>query len=1130
VWGWGDRDKSMSRLRRTLSLLSARVRSGQHLGNPYLVGMGALAAGIGIGVAVPTQWFQAKEERSLALLPDKTTRREDSAVYEDVREIAEDIPRPAIIVDATRQEVEARYEFHSCLASGGSATVWRATELGTGRAVAIKVVDKKLLQEAFLNMEVASLRRCAGHPNIMQLLAAYDVCGDAVCPDGEWHLVMELAEGGELFERLLTHGAYTEKVASQLLRQVARGIYHLHSCGIVHRDIKPENVVLMSKDADSPVKLIDFGAAVLLEENEQVIAGGKVGTWTYWAPEQVDEQRAYDQQVDMWSLGILLYIMLSGRHPFERANIPSGQSTDNRQEDMLHNILHARYSFDSAQWSGISGRARQLVRQLMEPDPKKRLSAAELLTHPWVLGEDVPERPLPETVERLRAFKTASAAIHGSLLMAALLYQESVREQVRFEGDRGSGGSGSVWVFGIGGGGSTNRTEMADGKALLRRSTTEGIGMLESRRGSEFNVVRAAYNLFDPDDKGYIISDDLYRVCHQLGFAVSERDVENMLSVLAPTDNGSALRGGLPSRAISYDKFAKMMESSYRRRFRASECIFRQGDAVDGFYIVVSGECSVQVSARQGEAPKEIAQLGPGDFFGETGLLEGRVTRNTDVVCKTPVEVLMIGNQMFLHLTDSPSVGAAGAAIAGRMRERAEARQRSRLTRAIEMMQSAPLQPLRFRKGDILFRQGDPATHFYILKTGQLTSSFVASTGEAADLGVLSPGMHFGYDSVLGEVHDTTVRCLTNAEVLAVPREQLQKAFTQDTYLQSVWQAPAKKSIRLRRELSQALADHSVTGRSSMANGGGLLSDSPLTAPSADRLQAEDFEPMLRRARMCTLANGEVAFEQGSPPCAVYLLREGECHVEHTSQSGHLTTVVGKLSAGDHFGEGALLEGRESRRSTVRCVDPAGCRLGVLGKGAFEAMLRAQPELVSVFESTLARRYRAVIQLAVDRSDCETVSLSRGEVLFSQGEMAEAFFVVDSGAVQMAYRTSDGRQLPVRTHRAGDVFGASGLLAGDGTRRDTAIAIEPTVLKAIPHSRFQTLMRQDSLLAEGLRRATTSSRLDAPPHTAGGSPAGQRAKGTKNGNARLREAPAWSGHALVGKHRLEEGNAARGGQ
>ena len=97
-----------------------------------------------------------------------------------------------------------------------------------------------------------------------------------------------------------------------------------------------------------------------------MVAGGKVGTWTYWAPEQVDEKRAYDQQVDMWSLGVLLYIMLSGRHPFERAHTQHGdQARSGRQEQMLQDILHANYAFDPAQWTGASragdrGRSREI--------------------------------------------------------------------------------------------------------------------------------------------------------------------------------------------------------------------------------------------------------------------------------------------------------------------------------------------------------------------------------------------------------------------------------------------------------------------------------------------------------------------------------------------------------------------------------------------------------------------------------------------------------------------------------------------------------------------------------------------------------------------------------------------------
>jgi serine/threonine protein kinase/ribosomal protein L12E/L44/L45/RPP1/RPP2 len=779
-------------VRRALSQPAARGGIGV---GAMAVGMaGAAAGGIGIGLMLPTNWLQdlsselqlevdkdlreqqlqeqlqqQQQQRAAAAssadAKDEQEQQRENSTYENVKDIAEDIPRPAIIQDATREEVEKLYEFHSCIASGGSAAVWRATEIATGKQVAIKVVDKRLLLAPFLNMEVASLVRCAGHANIVQLHAAYDIGPDDFAPEGEWHLVLELAEGGELFERLVEHGAYTEKVASTLIRQVARAVYYMHSVGICHRDIKPENVVLVSKEADSPVKLIDFGAAVLLEEGEHVIAGGKVrvsspsplllslsasplslslslsasphpppaasrsrrpfpptapacrrglarrsplpaplrphrpdsptptpsplfvcppslfsrrrfarlqvGTWTYWAPEQADAAKAYDQAVDMWSVGVLLYIMLSGRHPFERpaAGRGRGGGADDGTDRIMSNILHARYSFDAAAWNGISGRARQLVTQLLEPDPAKRLTAAQLLAHSWVRGEGVPERPLPDTVERLRAFKTASTAIHGSLLMAALLHQEGVRAQLaRTKASKASwlgAALGKRTESGTGPGGDSSKG------ALLRRTTTEGVGTLQPEE--DFNVVRAAWRLFDPDDKGHISADDLYRVCNQLGYPVSERDVENMLSVLAPSETASGERvsagssaggsgagggaGGVglaasasasapAPRAISYDKFAKMMESSYRRTYKPGEAIFSQGDAVDGFYIVTHGECRVQVSARQGEDPKEITKLGPGDFFGETGLLEGRGTRNSSVICTTPVEVLMIDNAM----------------------------------------------------------------------------------------------------------------------------------------------------------------------------------------------------------------------------------------------------------------------------------------------------------------------------------------------------------------------------------------------------------------------------------------------------------------------------------------------------
>lgn len=524
-----------------------------------------------------------------------------------------------------------------------------------------------------------------------------------------------------------------------------------------------------------------------------------------------------------------------------------------------------------------------------------------------------------------------------------------------------------------------------------------------------------------------------------------------------------------------------------------------------------SVETSAQASARAGQPPTEIAKLGPGDFFGETGLLEGRAVRNSSVLCETPVEVLMIDNAMFQHLTElsdgtsaagsSSPLAPPGASIASRIRARAEARQRTRLNRAIEMMNAAPLQQMKVRRGEILYRQGDPASHFYIVKSGKLQINFVSTNGEEAELDTLMPGDQFGYDAVVGEFHDTTVRCLETCEVLVVPREQLQKAFTQDTYLQSVWQAPAQRSIRLRRQLSQALHTPSPqppaptdasTDAPKAAAGGPPLHSALLSRQSSGhsdmRLLDEDFQPLLRRARLCTLAEGEPAFVQGSLPTGVYLMRSGRCQVEHATTEGAME-VVGELSAGDHFGEGALLDGRTKRNCSVRCISPEGCGMGVLGKGAFEAMLQTQPHLADAFERSLARRnrqrLRSVIQLAAERSECETRTLRAGETLFAQGTPADAFFVVESGAVQMSYRTADGRQLPSKTHRTGDIFGASGLIGGASTRRDTATALEPTTVKLFPHARFHSLTRQDSLLAEGLRRASTQMPTGSGTGTAG---------------------------------------------
>ena len=216
-----------------LRLLSSQPARGG-VGVGAAIGGMAVATGIGIGIGLALPGTSRPGGDSAAL----SVGQRNSTVYEDAEDIASHIERPAMIQDANRDQIEALYEFGACLASGGSGSVWRATERRSGRQVAIKVIDKKLLLTSLLHMEVYAMQRCAGHPHIIQLLAAYEVSPDSVNSRGEWHLVMELARGGELFSRLVQHGAYSEKLAAALIAQVARAVYHLHSCGVCHRDIK----------------------------------------------------------------------------------------------------------------------------------------------------------------------------------------------------------------------------------------------------------------------------------------------------------------------------------------------------------------------------------------------------------------------------------------------------------------------------------------------------------------------------------------------------------------------------------------------------------------------------------------------------------------------------------------------------------------------------------------------------------------------------------------------------------------------------------------------------------------------------------------------------------------------------
>ncbi len=189
-------------------------------------------------------------------------------------------------------------------------------------------------------------------------------------------VVMELIQGGELFEYLLDRGPLPEAAAVHIMRQVMSAIAYLHSQGVVHRDLKAENLLVVDPTEDFPtVKLIDFGFATILRHN---LTGSFLGTGGYLAPE-IRQQRLYSESVDIWACGVLLYLLLSCRLPFTA-----------EVELLGHNRQHLERKFElaflpEALWKGRSESVRNLLRRMLAPDPMRRFTAQQVIRHPWIL-------------------------------------------------------------------------------------------------------------------------------------------------------------------------------------------------------------------------------------------------------------------------------------------------------------------------------------------------------------------------------------------------------------------------------------------------------------------------------------------------------------------------------------------------------------------------------------------------------------------------------------------------------------------------------------------------------------------------------------------------------------------------
>ncbi|XP_010507983.1 PREDICTED: CDPK-related kinase 3-like [Camelina sativa] len=265
--------------------------------------------------------------------------------------------------------------------------------------IAVKIISKAKMTTAIaiedVRREVKLLKSLSGHKNLIRY---YDACEDA----NNVYIVMELCEGGELLDRILARGGkYPEEDAKAIIVQILTFVSFCHLQGVVHRDLKPENFLFTSSSEDSDLKLIDFGLSDFIRPDERL--NDIVGSAYYVAPEVL--HRSYSLEADIWSIGVITYILLCGSRPFW-ARTESG---------IFRTVLRTEPNYDDIPWPSCSSEGKEFVKRLLNKDYRKRMSAVQALTHPW-LRDDSRVIPLDILI-----YKLVKAYLHATPLRRAAL-------------------------------------------------------------------------------------------------------------------------------------------------------------------------------------------------------------------------------------------------------------------------------------------------------------------------------------------------------------------------------------------------------------------------------------------------------------------------------------------------------------------------------------------------------------------------------------------------------------------------------------------------------------------------------------------------------------------------------------
>lgn len=437
------------------------------------------------------------------------------------------------------------YDLGKVLGRGQFGTTRIAVEKATKAKYAVKSISKRKMSHPDdiedVKREIEILHHLHGHDNIVAFKGAYEDRHNI-------HLVMELCTGGELFDRIVARGHYSEKDAAEVVRTMLRVVGHCHDMGVIHRDLKPENFLLADPSPNARLKSIDFGLSIFFKEGHYLRQ--IVGSAYYVAPEVL--KKHYGKEADIWSCGVILYILLSGVPPFY------GET----EHQIFDSILQGELDLESDPWPSVSKSAKDAVARMLVSDPKKRANADEILQHEWLRENGVAsDKPLGNAVVgRLKGFAAMNKLKKTALMwMATNLPKEEIEGLKQMFMSIDTDRSGTITVEELKKGLQKKGIAVSDNEMsrIMNDIDVDGNGVIDyeefiaatisvNKLESEEQLVKA-FEHFDTDNSGYITRDELLDALNKYG------DVdENIDKILQDVDKDGDGR-------IDYGEFRTMM-------------------------------------------------------------------------------------------------------------------------------------------------------------------------------------------------------------------------------------------------------------------------------------------------------------------------------------------------------------------------------------------------------------------------------------------------------------------------------------------------------------------------------------------------------------------------------------------